>query len=347
MIAQAVKIGGLSIDPPVLLAPMAGYTDVAFRAICRRFGCGLTFTEVVNASGILHRNNRTLGMLDVDPAERPVVAHIYGADLDVMAEAARYIETLGHFDAIDVNCGCPVRKIVARGAGAALVRDPRKIGLIVSAIRAAVALPVTVKTRIGPSPDRINIEDTVRAVQDAGASAIAIHARPTTQVHSGPADWRWLARAKAVATIPVFGNGGINRPEDVVALFRETGVDGAMVGRAAVGNPWFFEEAAALLSGREARDHSREEHRIVVLEHLGRVMDMKRVSEKRRRKKGLPAEQTAVLHFRGHLHRYLSGFPRWPEVRRHLNTMHLPEQVAEAIDIVLGTDESPARTAGL
>lgn len=337
---EPLRIGGLVLDPPVVLAPMAGYTDVAFRAICRRFGCALTYTEVVNASGLVHHNNRTLGMLDVDPAERPVVAHIYGADPSVMAAAAVQIDRLGVFCAIDINCGCPVRKIVSKGAGAALMKDPARIGKIVSAVHEAVALPVTVKTRIGLTPDRIHIEDTVRAVQDAGGAAIAIHARPASQVHSGPADWRALARAKSVATIPVIGNGGVTQPEHVLAMLRETGVDGVMVGRAAVGNPWFFEETVALLGGGVTVKHSHDEHRRVVLEHLGRVMDMKRIAAKRRRKKGLPAEQTAVLHFRGHLHRYLSGFPRWPDVRRGLNTMHLEEQVMAAIDTVLGVGSS-------
>jgi nifR3 family TIM-barrel protein len=336
MTVNPLRIGKLVLDPPLILAPMAGYTDVAFRPLCRRFGCPLTYTEVVNVSGIVHRNNRTLYMLDVDPAERPLVAHLYGADPAIVAEAARYIEELGTFDSIDINCGCPVRKIVAKGSGAALMKDPAKIGRIVAAVRGAVSLPVTIKTRIGLTPDRINIEETLRAVQDAGAAAIAIHARPASQVHSGPADWHVLERVKSIATIPVIGNGGVSRPDDVLAMMRETGVDGVMVGRAAVGNPWFFEEACALLAGREPREHDTDEHRRVVLEHLGRVVDMKRLAAKRRRKKGLPAEETAVLHFRGHLHRYLSGFPRWPEVRRNLNTMHLEEQVIAAIETVLG-----------
>lgn len=336
MTVKPLTIGGLILDPPIVLAPMAGYTDVAFRPLCRRFGCAMTYTEVVNVSGILHRNSRTLCMLDVDPAERPLVAHLYGADPAVMADAARYVEQLGRFDTIDINCGCPVRKIVAKGAGAALMKDPAKIGRIVAAVRAAVSLSVTVKTRIGLTPERINIEDTLRAVQESGGAAIAIHARPASQVHSGPADWRVLALAKSKASIPVIGNGGVNRPEDAIAMLRETGVDGVMVGRAAVGNPWFFEEVSALLAGREPRKHDLAEHRRIVMEHLLRVVDMKRLAAKLRRKKGLRAEETAVLHFRGHLHRYLAGFPRWPEVRRNLNTMHLEEQVTAAIETVLG-----------
>jgi nifR3 family TIM-barrel protein len=335
---KPLTIGGLSIAPPFVLAPMAGYTDVAFRLLCRRYGCGLTYTEVVNASGIVHRNGRTLGMLDVDPSERPVVAHIYGADPALMAEAARYIESLGTFDAIDINCGCPVRKIVAKGAGAALIRDPSRIGRIVAAVRDAVSLPVTIKTRIGLTPERINIADIVRAVQDGGGAAIAIHARPASKVHGGPADWSALAGAKAAASIPVIGNGGVSRPEHALAMLRETGVDGVMVGRAAVGNPWFFAEVRDMIAGRGVAGHSGAEHRLVVLEHLQRVIEMKRVAAGRRRKKGLPAEETAVLHFRGHLHRYLSGFARWPEVRSRLNTMHLEEQVSSAIETVLGGD---------
>jgi nifR3 family TIM-barrel protein len=318
---------------------MAGYTDVAFRALCRRFGCALTYTEVVNATGIVHRNGRTLDMLEIESVERPVAAHIYGSEPSTMAEAARYIEQLGRFDVIDVNCGCPVRKIVAKGAGAALMREPEKIGRIVRAIRDAVSLPVTVKTRVGLKPDSINILETAQAVEEAGAAAIAVHARPASQVHSGPADWDALARVKAARRLSVIGNGGVSAPEDVLRMFRETGVDGVMVGRAAVGNPWFFEQARALLGGVAPRLPGTDERRAMVLEHLGRLMAMKQQAAKRRRKRGLPPDQTAVLTFRAHLHRYLAGFPRWPEVRRTLNTMHTEEHVLNALWTVLGGTE--------
>jgi len=329
-----LRIGSLVLDPPVVLAPMAGYTDVAFRALCRRHGCALTYTEVVNATAIVHRNGRTLDMLEIEDVERPVAAHLYGSDPATMAEAARYVEQLGRFDLIDVNCGCPVRKIVAKGAGAALMRDPDKIGRIVRAIREAVSLPVTVKTRVGLKPDRINILETAQAVEEAGAAALAIHARPASQVHSGPADWETLARIKACRRVPIIGNGGVDTPADVVRMFRETGVDGVMVGRAAVGNPWFFEQARAVLGGGVPRVPDTDERRAMVMEHLGRVMAMKERAAKRRRKRGLPPEETAVLTFRAHLHRYLAGFPRWPEVRRTLNTMKTEEQVLAALHTV-------------
>ncbi|OVE74775.1 hypothetical protein BVX97_06355, partial [bacterium E08(2017)] len=185
-----------------MLSPMAGYTDSAFRSLCMDNHCGMTYTEVITARGLVHGSKLSQHMLDKTKSEKPIAAHIYGSEPEVMAEAARQIESLNRYDTIDINCGCPVRKIVAKGAGAALMHKPQTIAEIVKAIRGSVSLPVTVKTRLGPTPDNKNISEIAQAVQESGASAIAIHARFTSAKHSGPADWDSLAQIKSELSIP-------------------------------------------------------------------------------------------------------------------------------------------------
>jgi len=342
---RPLAIGELSIPFPVALSPMAGYTDAAFRIMCSRYGCGFSMTEVVNAQAILYGSKTTLSLLVKDPEEGPVGAHLYGSDPGVMAEAAQVVEGLGRFKFIDVNAGCPVRKIMAKGAGAALIGDPGRIAAIVAAIRAAVRLPVTVKTRIWLTPDRTNIREIAQGVEEAGGAAIAIHARYACHVHSGPAHWDLLAQVKAERRIPVLGNGGVQKAADVLRMVAETGVDGVLIGRAAVGNPWIFEEAAALARGETPRAHGVEEQRAVIVEHLARLTRLKEDEQRSCRRRHTP-EVTASLHFRAHLYRYLTGFGRWVEVRRSLNTIHRHEQIMAAVDHVLGHGAAGGLVAG-
>jgi nifR3 family TIM-barrel protein len=317
------------LPAPVFLAPMAGYTDSAFRSLCLEFGCGMVFTEVVNARGVVHDNRRTLFLLESRPPERPCAAHLYGAEPDILAEAARRVEQTGRFDAMDFNCGCPVPKIVAKGAGAALLKDPGKIERLVRAIREAVSLPVTVKTRIGF--DAVNIGEVGAAIEAGGADAVFVHARLAVNRHAGPADWETLARMKAGRRIPVVGNGGVAAAEDVLTMLRQTGVDGVMIGRAAVGNPWIFREVADLLAGRPVRPHTVAEHRCVILSHLDRMVQSKQNEAKFSRRRSPPA-QAAPLEFRGHLVRYLMGCPGWNAVRRDLEGMTSVEAVRAAVE---------------
>ncbi len=330
-----LAIGGLRIPFPVALSPMAGYTDAAFRLLCTRYGCGFAMTEVVNAQAILYGSKPTLSLLVKYPAEGPVGAHLYGSDPGVMAEAARFVEAMGRFQFVDINAGCPVRKIVAKGSGAALMGDPARIAAIVAAIRSAVSLPVTVKTRIGLAPDRTNISEIAQGVEEAGAAAIAIHARYASNQHRGPANWALLAQVKSERRMPVLGNGGIQKAGDVLRMVAETGVDGVLIGRAAVGNPWIFEEAAALVRGETPRIHDVDERRAVILEHLDMLTRLKE-DELRHCNRRHTAEVTASLHFRAHLYRYLTGFGRWADVRRSLNTIHRREQILAAVDHVMG-----------
>lgn len=340
-----LRIGPVTIDPPVLLAPMAGYTDAAMRSLCREFHCGGSFTEVVNARGILHASgsNRTLHLLETLPGERPVAAHIYGSEPAVMAEAAARIQALDRFDFVDINCGCPVRKVVAKGAGAALIKAPEKVGAIVSAVRQAVSLPVTVKTRIGFSADRGNVADLVQAAQENGAAAISVHARLAVRKHGGEADWEALALVKSCSRIPVIGNGGVLTASDVPRMFARTGVDGVMVGRAAIGNPWVFEEIRCVLAGRPYAAHTIEEHRAIIVEHLARLIRLKTKERACRGRYHLTPEQAAALEFRGHLLKYLAGFPDAVEARRGFSRLRSPDDVLATVDWVLTAAARAAR----
>lgn len=324
---KPLRIGPLSVAFPFVLAPMAGYTDVAMRTLCREYGCGLAFTEVANAEAIARQLPRTLHLLETLPGDQPLVAHIYGSSPQAMADAARVAAAMGRFAAIDINCGCPVRKMVARGAGAALIRAPEKIAAIVRAMRAAVTLPVTVKTRTGFSEDTQNISELAHAVEEAGAAAISIHARLAARKHSGAADWESLARVKAERGIPVVGNGGVTTADDALRMLRETGVDGVMIGRAAVGRPWLFAEIRARLNGEPAEEITPARRMGLILEHLRRLIDLKEIENSYRRRGALSVEQGAVLHLRGHLHRYLAGQPGWPEERRNFSKLKTTDDV--------------------
>lgn len=339
---KPVNIGSLKVDFPVMLSPMAGYTDTAFRSLCRDFHCGMLYTEVITARGVVHGSKLTSHMLETSENEHPVVAHIYGSEPEIMAEASAIIEKLGRFNTIDVNCGCPVRKIIAKGAGAALMHDPDKINAIIAAIKSAVSIPVTMKTRIGPNPGMMNISEIARSAEEAGADAIAIHARFTSSKHSGPADWDTLARIKTECSIPVFGNGGIKTANDVFRMISETNVDGVLIGRAAIGNPWLFDEIYHLSKDMTYRPHSIETHKAVMLEHLDRLISLNHKHPKYRKKRHGDPEIGGARHFRGHLFKYLSGFYGWNKIKRDLDALNSRKAVITAIDEVLSTITSRA-----
>jgi len=329
---KPLRIGHLTVDFPVILAPMAGYTDAVMRAMAWRQHCGMAFTEVISAEGILRGSLQTLHILDTMPAERPIVAHIYGSNPDTLARAAQFIEKTGRFHLIDLNCGCPVAKIVAKGAGAAMMKHPEKIGRCVRAIKQAVALPVTVKTRLGLAPGLMNISEIARAVEEGGGDAITIHARFATACHTGPADWPALARIKSKISIPVIGNGGVTSAADALRMIAETGVDGVMIGKAAVGNPWIFNEVRSALRGRPHQAHSLAEHREVIAEHLRLLVIHKEKARKAKRRPRHTPELDAVLHFRAHLVGYFRGFAGSNELKRNLQTLRTVEDVMKIVD---------------
>ncbi len=319
---KPLQIGPLTVDFPVLLAPMAGYTDAVMRALARRRHCGMAFTEMANADGIARGSKPTAYILDTAPGERPVAAHLYGRDPQTLARAAAIVAQTGRFQAIDLNCGCPASKIFNRGDGAALMKHPDKIAEIVRAIRAAVSLPVTVKTRLGLTAGRMNVTEIAQAAEESGASAITIHARFADDRHSGPANWPALARVKSERQIPVIGNGGVRTADDARRMLAETGVDGVMIGQAAIGNPWIFEETWEVLHGRRPTPHSVREHRDVIEEHLRLLIAHKaQAIQTGRRPRHSNAERDAVCHFRAHLAGYIRGFKKSAVWRRKLSTL--------------------------
>jgi len=338
--APGPRIGSLALDSPFVLAPMAGYTYPPFRALCRRFGCGLVYTELVSVEGIARRMPPSMHLLEVDPGEHPVAAHLYGHDPARFAEAARIVTDLGRFDAIDINAGCPVPKVVRRGDGAALMKDPARLGAIVAAVRAATSLPVTVKTRIGPSPERPNASEVARAVEEGGADAIAIHGRYTSRRHSGPADWDAILRVKAERRIPVIGNGGVGNPRRAVERLA-SGVDAVMIGRAAIGRPWFFRQAVALWRGEEAPEPAPAERRRLLAEHLEGLVELTRREASYRRRRRWDPEEAAARHFRGAMIRYLAGLPGLTEMKRRLHDVRAPADVLREADALLGGAAAP------
>jgi len=261
----------------VVLGPMAGVTEAPFRAICKRFGCGLTYTEMVSAKALSYNATSRMAriLLTLAPEETPCIVQLYGAEPDHMATQARMIaERLGNdVAAIDINMGCPVGKVVGRGEGSALMRTPALARDIVSRVAEASGLPVTVKIRAGWDADSVNAVEFARAMESAGASAIAVHGRTRKQFYTGRADWDVVAAVKAAVAVPVIGSGDVLTAADAKAMLEHTGVDAVMVARGAQGNPWIFREARALIdrgevlpppTARERLDMAREHGRALI-----------------------------------------------------------------------------------
>jgi nifR3 family TIM-barrel protein len=237
-----LKFGSVEVPVPLFLAPMAGYTDSAMRTLCMEMGAGGVYSELASSEGLRRDAAATFFVLETALEEHPIAGHIFGADPESMALAARKVEDSGRFDWIDLNCGCPVKKVVSRGAGAALLKDLPRMGRIIEAVKKAVSLPVSVKTRIGFNQEAPSHLEVAKVVEESGADLLAVHARFAKNFHGGEADWTRLAEMKQALRIPLIGNGGIDVPADAKKMLEQTGVDGVMVGRAAIGNPWIFRQ---------------------------------------------------------------------------------------------------------
>lgn len=246
-----MKIGQVDLgDRPVMLAPMEDVTDESFRLICKEFGADMTYTEFVSADALIRNIAATMRKLSINPAERPTAIQIYGRDVDSMVEAARMVEAAAP-DILDINFGCPVKKVAGKGAGAGLLRDIPKMLEITRAVVDAVKLPVTVKTRLGWDHDSMIIVELAERLQDCGIKALTVHGRTRSQMYTGEADWEMIARVKENPrlSIPVIGNGDISSASGLCEAFDRYGVDGVMVGRASIGAPWIFRELKAGMGG--------------------------------------------------------------------------------------------------
>ena len=292
-----LRIGPITIDTPLVLAPMAGVTSHAFRLLCKQHGVGLVVTELLSSHAIHYKNAKTFGMFDWNDAERPVSVQLFGGDPAMMAEAARVVEAAGA-DIVDLNMGCWVPKVAKTGAGATLLKDICLAQSVVKAMVDAVKIPVTVKIRSGwDSTQTTGIEFAQRA-QDAGAAAIAVHARYASQGFTGHADWSIIRRVKDVVTIPVIGNGDVETAEDAQRMIAETGCDAVMIGRAAMGNPWIFADVKHFLATGEHLPPPTLDERIAAsLFHLTTMAADPHVGEER-----------AVKEMRGLITHYFKGF---------------------------------------
>lgn len=269
-----MRIGDIELNRPLALAPMEDVTDLAFRLTCKELGADLLYTEFASSEALIRDVGKTLRKIRVTDAERPVAVQIFGGNETSMEGAAAVAEQAGP-DFIDVNCGCWVKKVALREAGAGLLRNLTQFEAVVKSVIAGTKLPVTVKTRLGWDANNIVILDVARMLEQAGVQALAVHCRTREQAHQGEADWSWLERVKRVVSIPVLGNGDIQDPEDVKRMF-ETGCDGVMIGRGAIGNPWIFRRSKHYLATGELLPEPDVEERVrVCLTHLKRAVENK------------------------------------------------------------------------
>ena len=313
-----MNIGNIELSAPLALAPMAGITDLPFRLICRRLGCGMTVSEMVSAKGLLYKNVKTTEMLRIDDGERPTAIQLFGSVPAELAEAARMVEASGA-DMIDFNMGCPVPKIVNNGEGSALMKNPQLAHDILAAMVKAVKIPVTVKFRAGWDDANRNAVEIARAVEAAGVSAVAVHGRTRQQFYEGKADWSIIADVKQAVKVPVFGNGDIFTVADGLRMLEQTGCDGLMIGRGADGNPWLFTALAAALRGEPLpQPPSLKERLAQAAEHLEMLIAYKN-------------EVVAVKEMRRHISAYLKGMPHAAEFRGRFHKVDTQEQFSELL----------------
>ncbi|WP_018085459.1 tRNA dihydrouridine synthase DusB [Desulfurispora thermophila] len=319
------KIGQVVISNPVVSAPMAGVTDRAFRLLARRAGAGLLYTEMVSDQALLYGSSRTDKILDMAGEPPPLSVQIFGSHPEYMAEAAAIVEARGA-TIIDINMGCPTPKIVKNGEGAALLRQPELAERIVRAVVRAVRVPVTVKMRIGWDDQHIVAVEFARMLQDAGASAVAVHGRTREQFYSGQADWQAIARVKRALSIPVIGNGDVRSPQDALAMLRETGCDAVMIGRASMGNPWIFRDTVHYLrTGEVLPPPSWRERLEVALQHLYLLVESK-------------GEYIGVREMRKHAAWYVRGLRGAARLREELNRAETLQQMEQILRSALANE---------
>jgi hypothetical protein len=319
-----MHIATLELPNNLLLAPMAGISDLPYRLIMKRFGAGLVFTEMVSANGLVRDGRRTLELLRSSPDERPLGVQLFGGDAEVLAQAAAMIKDAGEL--LDINLGCPVPKVVRSGAGSALLRDPRQIARIVAAVRQVWPGPLTVKIRSGWDQTAINYLEVAHIAVAEGVDAITLHPRTRAQGFSGHSDWSHIAQLKAAVKVPVIGSGDIFCAADAMRMFAETGCDAVMIGRGGYGNPWLFRDILSLQHGESLHPTTLQERRAIAREHLGLVAEMF-------------GEHFAVVEMRKHLCWYARGLAGAAHFRTRINACPtLPELQGLLDDFFLSAD---------
>ena len=300
------RIGNVKIKNNIVMAPMAGISNSAYRKICKEMGCGLVYAEMVSDKAITYNNQKTIDMLYMSDEERPIVQQIFGSDVDSFVYAAKYIEKNMNPDIIDINMGCPVPKVAVRAqAGSALLKDPDKIYDIVHAVVSSVKIPVTVKIRSGWDSKHINAVEVAKVIEKAGASAICIHPRTRSQGYSGKADWTLIKAVKDAVSIPVIGNGDIKKPEDVKRMIDETNCDAVMIGRGLLGNPWLIKNSINYLEGKPMIEVTINDRIDMCLKHLEYLNKLKN-------------EKIACMEIRNHISWYFKGIKGANELKNRV-----------------------------
>ena len=315
---KKLKIGNVELTNPYILAPMAGVTDLPFRLLCKEQGAGLLCMEMVSAKAIQYNNKNTKALLEIHPEETPVSLQLFGSEPDTISEIAKRIEELP-FAILDINMGCPVPKIVRNGEGSALMKNPKLVHEIVSKTAKAIQKPVTVKIRKGFDDTCINAVEIAKIIEDAGASAVAVHGRTREQFYSGKADWDIIRQVKEAVSIPVIGNGDVISGESAIAMQEQTGCDGVMIGRGAQGNPWIFSELLEYeRTGKMPPRPSKEELFAMILKHAGLQLKYK-------------GEYLGIREMRKHVSWYTTGLPNSAKLRARINAVESFQELEELL----------------
>ncbi len=316
-----LRIGNVTLDNNIILAPMAGVTDLPFRLLCREQGAGMVCMEMVSAKAIYYKNKNTEELMEIHPDEGPASLQLFGSDPEILGEMAAKIEEKP-FAVLDFNMGCPVPKVVNNGEGSALMKDPKLAEQILTSLVKAVKKPVTVKFRKGFDEEHVNAVEIAKIAESCGVAAVAVHGRTREQYYSGKADWDIIAAVKDAVKIPVIGNGDVDSPEKAAELLKYTGCDGVMIGRGAQGNPWLFRETAAYLAtGEKPEPPTKAEKRELILRHAALQMQYR-------------GEYLAVREMRKHLSWYTVGMPHSARFRSMINTMATMDELIAAVETI-------------